>query len=120
LNFVTNPKAAAKLRTTLKDAANTASGYIMPESSNTLVGYNTAVSTLVPSNLTKGTGTNLSALVFGNFSDAVIAQWGPIELVVDPYSAGDTSEIIIRAYSFWDVLVKRAESFAAITDMVTA
>lgn len=119
LNFVTNPKAAAKLRTTLKDAANTNSGYIMPESVNTLVGYNTAVSTLVPSNLTKGTGTNLSALVFGNWADAIIAQWGPIEIVTDPYSAGDTSEIILRAYSFWDILVKRAESFAAITDMVT-
>lgn len=118
LAFLTNPKATAKLRTTLKDSANTASGYIMPESGSTLIGYNTAVSTIVPSNLVKGSsGSVCSALLFGNFNDAIIAQWGPIELVVNPYK--ENAFIHYEAYSWWDVLVKRAESFAAIKDMIT-
>ena len=44
------------------------------------------VSNNVPSNLTKGTGSNLSAVIYGNFADLLIDLYGTLEILVDPYT----------------------------------
>ena len=44
------------------------------------------VSNNVPSNLTKGTGTNLSAVIYGNFADLLIGMFDQLEILVDPYT----------------------------------
>lgn len=116
LAYVMSGSLYSTLHTTLKDSANTASGYILADGQETLAGYPVAWSQNVPNNLTKGTGTNLSAAIFGNFNDLLIAQWGPIAVEVDTITAADTSQIVVRSYSFWDMLVKRAESFAVVKD----
>ena len=36
-----------------------------------------------PSNLSKGSGTNLSAAIFGDFSDLYDGTWGEMEILVD-------------------------------------
>ena len=80
-------------------------------------GYPVARSNNVPSNLTKGTGTNLSAAIFGNWSDLVIGEWGAIEILPNPYGAGfNSGSIDIRALQSVDVKLRHAASFAAITD----
>jgi HK97 family phage major capsid protein len=116
LAYVMSGSLYSTLHTTLKDSANTASGYILADGQETLAGYPVAWSQNVPNNLSKGTGTNLSAAIFGNFNDLLIAQWGPIAVEVDTITAADTSQIVVRSYSFWDMLVKRAESFAVVKD----
>ena len=44
------------------------------------------VSNNVTSNLTKGTGSNLSAVIYGNFADLLIGLYGTLEIIVDPYT----------------------------------
>ena len=71
LAYLANAPTRGKLKTTEK-AANTAQ-FIWGDAVNpaapgegTLNGYRAAVTNQLPSNLTKGTGTNLSAMIFGN------------------------------------------------------
>ncbi|MDE8343967.1 MAG: phage major capsid protein, partial [Acidocella sp.] len=78
-----------------------------------------ARSNQVPSNLTKGTGTNLSAVIFGNWSDLIIGEWGVLEILPNPYGAGfNSGSIDIRALQSVDVNVRHVASFAAVTDAI--
>ena len=81
-------------------------------------GYGYRVSNQVPKNLTKGTGTNLSNITFGNFADLVIGFWGGIDLVIDQYTRKKEGMIEITADQFYDTVVRRAESFAVIEDAI--
>jgi HK97 family phage major capsid protein/HK97 family phage prohead protease len=82
-------------------------------------GYPVARSNQVPSNLTKGTGTNLSACLFGDWSQLVVGLWGGLEILPNPYGSGyNAGSVDIRAMQTCDLAVRHAESFAAITDIV--
>lgn len=74
------------------------------------------VASTVPSNLTKGTGTDLSAIIYGNLSDVVYATFGGLEITVDPYTKLDTGVIRVGAYLENDIAVRHPESFSAILD----
>lgn len=85
----------------------------------TIAGYKAAFSNLVPATGTKGTGTDLSTLIFGNWSDLLIGQWGGIDIVVDDVTEAAKGNVRIIAHSEWDIAVRHAQSFAVITDAVT-
>lgn len=76
---------------------------------------------LVPSNLTKGTGTNLSALIYGNWSDLLIGFWSELDILVNPFADGpyQKGNVWVRAMMTCDIAVRHPESFAAITDIDT-
>jgi hypothetical protein len=74
---------------------------------------------VVPSNLTKTTGDNLSAILFGNWNDIWVGQWGGLDLIVDPYSAKKSGLLEVQIDTYWDVLVKQAASFAKVVDAAT-
>ena len=115
LNYLTNSKVIGAMKT-IEKASNTAR-YIMENGQTN--GYNIVGTNSVPSNLTKGTGTDLSAMIFGNFNDLLIGQWGGLDVVVDPYSLKKTGEIEVTLNAYHDVFVRRNESFAAIKDITT-
>jgi hypothetical protein len=81
-------------------------------------GYRVEMSNLVPSNLTKGTGTGLSAAIFGNWEDLFVGQWGGLDIVVDPYSLAEYGDIRLVLNAYNDVLVAEPASFAAIKDII--
>lgn len=82
-----------------------------------LNGYAVARSSNVPANLTKGTGTNLSAIIFGNWSDLVVGEWGYMELSVNAFGPTFASGgLELRAIASVDVALRHPEAFAAITD----
>lgn len=125
LHYVANAKVVAALKL-LKDSggrplwtandSNTTTG-----TAGSVNGYSVARSNQVPSNLSKGTGSNLSALIFGNFNDLIIGMWGGLEILPNPYGAGyNKGAVDIRAMQTCDVAVRHAESFAAIKDIVAA
>lgn len=117
LGYLTNAKVRGKLKNTLK--ASNVSGYIW-EDANTLNGYRTGVTNLVPSTLNKGGSVGVcSAIIFGNFNDLVIGNWGGMDLIVDPYSLKKFGKIEMTINTFWDVAVLRTESFAAMVDALT-
>lgn len=84
-----------------------------------IAGYKAAFSSLVPSDGTKGTGTDLSTLIFGNWSDLIVGQWGGIDLIVDNVTEAAKGNVRIIAHSEWDLALRHVQSFAAITDAVT-
>lgn len=115
LAYLTNSKVAGALKT-IERASNTARFIMENGEAN---GYKVAQTNSVPSNLSKGTGTNLSAMIFGNFNDLIVGQWGGLDIVVDPYTLKKTGEIETTINAFHDVFVRRVESFAAIKDITT-
>jgi HK97 family phage major capsid protein len=83
-------------------------------------GYPAFATNNVPSNLTKGSGTGLSGLIFGNWEDLVVATWGGIDVVVNPFSNQLSGAITISMLMEADVEIRHPESFAIITDALSA
>lgn len=83
-------------------------------------GYPIARSNQVPSNLTRGNQSLSSALIFGNFSDLIMAMWGGLEVLPNPYGSGyNAGSIELRAIQTIDVAVRRAASFAKCVSILT-
>jgi HK97 family phage major capsid protein/HK97 family phage prohead protease len=120
LSWLTNPLVKSRLMLTPKQASGVEGNFILSDPGRSLMGYQFACTNAVPSNLTKGTGTNLSPLIFGNFNDLIIGEWGSVEILVNPYGAGyNTGDVDIRVMQTIDVAFRQVVSFAAITDMIT-
>lgn len=82
-------------------------------------GGNLAVTNNVPGNLTKGTGTDLSALIYGNWSDLLLGYWSEFDLLVNPFAeeAYAKGNVQVRGMVTMDVAVRYPQSFAAIKDI---
>lgn len=118
--WVTNNQVVYKLLTTLKDSANTNSGYIMMSLNDTPLGIPAIVSQSVPGTYAKGTsGNTLSPLILGKFDETQVYQWGDVAVEFDPYTKADNSQIVVRSYSFWDFLHKRHENYAVLQNIIT-
>lgn len=118
LAYLTNPKVRGKLKQTEK-ATNTAQ--FVWSGGGEMNGYRAAVTNQVSSTLTKGTASGTcSAIFFGNWSDLMIAFWTGVDLLVDPYTLGKSGGLRVRALQDCDVQVRRAQSFAAMLDALTA
>lgn len=119
LAYLSNAKVNGALKVT-ELAAGTARFLLSNEAPKILNGYPFDWTNLVPSNLTKGTAAaKCSALIFGNFQDLYIGQWGGIDIVVDPYTGARTGEIYTTLNAWNDVKVVEPKSFAAIVDITT-
>lgn len=123
LYYLTNAKvvqALKKLKTAYGEYLWTAmDGVTTTGTPGGVNGYQVMRSNQVPSNLSKGTGTNLSALLFGDFSQLIIGMWGALEILPNPYGSGyNAGSVDIRAMQTCDIAVRHAESFAAITDII--
>lgn len=119
LAYVMTPGIRGKLKKTIIDAGS--GQFIWPANANEINGYKVVVSNQVPSTLTKGTSAGTAhAIIFGNWADLVLASWGGIEFLINPYSRDTEGLIRINAWTFYDVLVRRPQSFAAMVDALTA
>jgi HK97 family phage major capsid protein len=118
LAFLTNPQVVGKMRQTVR-VASTDSRFIMDEA-NTLMGYRIAQTSNVPRTLTKGsTSGSCSAMIFGNFNDLLIGQWGGTDVLVDPYQGSNSGTIRVIIFQDVDVAVRHAESFSSTQDYIT-
>lgn len=122
LSYLTNSATRGKLKQTAK-IGSTFPFYIWDTNSpaTPINGYPAWVTNLVPSNLVKGgSGAVCSAIAFGNWEDLVIAMWSGIDLLVDPYTGGNAGTIRVNALLDADINERHTESFAIITDVLTA
>jgi HK97 family phage major capsid protein len=122
LAYLTNAKVRGKLRTTFTNATY---GEIPvwqngPDGMGMVNGYRAAVSNQVPSTLTKGNQSLSSAIIFGNFADLVIGQWGALDILVDPITGGLAGTVRVIALEDVDIAVRNAVSFSAMQDALTA
>lgn len=51
-------------------------------------------------------------VIFGNFADLVIGNWGAIDITVDPYTQAHLGVVRLVINSYWDFAKRRDESFA--------
>lgn len=123
LGYLTNAKVRGKLKQTEK-AVNT--GMFIWGDNQTergfgmLNGYRAGASNQVRSDLTKGTSTGVcSAIFFGNWADQLIAEWGILDILVNPYTGADSGTVRVHAFESVDIALRRAESFAAMLDALT-
>jgi HK97 family phage major capsid protein len=93
--------------------------YLLDAEGSTLAGFNYLMSQNIPFNKTKGSGTNLSAPIFGRFNDLLIGEWGVMDFLADPYTASNTGTVRLRAFMTVDVAVRYAGSFSTTEDIVT-
>lgn len=82
-----------------------------------LDGFEFVVSNRVPSNLTKGTGTGLSAMAFGDWSESIVAGWGAVEILVDPYTRSAFGQTVMNVGSYWHLSDMRPEAKAVSKDI---
>lgn len=115
LAYVTTPYGRGELKTTAKDAG---SGRFLWEN-NQVNGYDAYATNQVPSDLTKASGNNLSAVIFGNFNDIVYAFWSAVDVLVDPYTASTSGTVRIVCLQDCDMQLRHNESFAKIVDLYT-
>lgn len=98
LSYIVSPSAKAALRTTAKDAG---SGLFVMDN-NEING----IKVLSTSACTD------KGVILGNFNDYVIAQWGGIDLTVDPYTQAKNGKIRLVVNAYFDAKPRRAEAFA--------
>lgn len=100
--FILNSKLAAALKTAKKDAG---SGRFVME--NGLIdGQKTIVTNLVEEL------AGLQSLIYGNFSELYIGQWGGVNFVADPYTGAGSGEVKLYSNLFADVQSANPEAFA--------
>ena len=115
LSWFTTPIQVSRFMTTAK-VSSTDSQMIMNDKVN-LLGYKVNSTKNMPDDLTKGSSSTCSALLFGNFNDLIIGEWGNLDVTVDPYSLSTLGATRIASFYDIDIAVRHAESFAAIQDL---
>lgn len=123
LGFLSNLKVKGHLMSTPR-ISGTDTMMLDPDAAATaedlrLAGYKARFSGNVPSDLSKGTANDLSAVIFGAWADLLIGQWGGIDLIVDDVTEAAKGNVRLVAHSEWDIAARHAESFAAIRDAQT-
>jgi len=120
LGWLTNPNFVKKARATVK-VVSTDSQMIMADPGS-LAGYALRQSTHVPNDGTKGTGSNLSSIIYANWADLLIGYWSAVDILVNPYHTDVYSKggVKLNALQDVDVQVRHPESFSVATDVITA
>jgi HK97 family phage major capsid protein len=125
LAYMTNAKVVGNLKK-LKATTNeylwigTATG-LSAGTPGSINGYPVFRTNQIPSNKTKGTGTALSSVVFGDWSQLMYANWGVLDILPNPFGTGyQAGNIEIRALQSMDVQIRHKESFSLILDAVTS
>lgn len=100
--YVGNAAFRGNAKTSLKfpDAAIAQGGTIW-EPGNTVNGYRTEITNQV----------NTGDVFMGNFADLLIAMWGGLELLVDPYSNSKKGRLRVVVFQDVDFALRRTQSF---------
>jgi len=120
LAYMTNSTARGMLKTIDKGLSNDTGDFLMSED-NMINGYPCYVTNSIGATYGNGDGGNM--LVFGNWGDLMIGQWGGYDITVDPYTAAKTNQVIIVINAYFDAKGLRAvmagdhyaSSFAALS-----
>ena len=123
--FLINPKLVARLKQT--EISSGSGAMIMSYMAyfnglaDQIDGKPVFATTNVPSNLTKGTSSGVcSAMIYGDWENLVVGQFGGVELVVDPFSQaiGNKTRVVVNQHV--GIAVQQPAAFGAIVDLLTA
>ena len=108
LAYIMHPSLVGKAKTKVKDASG-AGGFVFGnDGAGMMNGYK-----VLRTNNVGGDASNGYNVVYGNWNDYFIGQWGSIEILVDPYTQATKVMVRLVVNSYWNMGVIREESFAA-------
>lgn len=86
------------------------------------LGYPYAMTTQIPITLTKAEGTALTEIIFGNWEELIIGQWGGMEIMAsqETSDAFEKDQTWVRILQEVDIAVRHAASFCLINDASSA
>ena len=120
LGWLSNPKVKAKMANTVR-VSSTDSVMLLNEPWNNIYGFPAEFTTNVPSNLNPGdSGTDASALIFGDFSQVLVGMFGAPDILVDETTGGLAGTVRIIVHQDMDIGLRNAESFAKTDEVSTA
>lgn len=118
LAFATTPGLAGKLAKTVV-AATTDTRMLWDGKLNegVVAGYRAIASNQVSATL--GGGAE-QGLIFGNWADVMIGNFGSMELVVDPYALKKQGMIEVTSFQLCDIALRHGQSFTKATGVTLA
>lgn len=117
-SYVINSRTKGKLMTTLEhDNGEWIWRNSTDPNEGMLAGYRARRSNQIPNNFVKGTANNLTAAIFGNFSQVMLGFWSVLDVMVDPYTQAKNAIINVIAKQLCDLEVTRGEYFSVLTDI---
>lgn len=123
--WLMNPKTRGKFKTQLKFPESASADTLWMDGQagdpdrGMVCGYPAWVTTQVPGNLTKGTGTNLSGMIFGAWSQMIAGFWSIAEFMADPYTQFAKGGVRMRMFQSLDLNYRQPKAFAVQSDLVT-
>jgi hypothetical protein len=117
LYFLTNAKVYEAGSRIPRQTSGIEGNFIFNETRR-VYGEQVMLSNNVPSDLAKGDSSTLSAMIYGNFSELALHQWGGVDLVLDPYTLAANAQVRIIANIWVDWCITRPTAFAVIKDLV--
>jgi HK97 family phage major capsid protein len=127
VGMATHPKVISKLKKIriAQFSGQTDGEYIMLPMSDTklaeLLDYAFAKSTQFPINLTKGSSSDCTEIIIGNWQELLVCDWGGLELMAskETSDAFEKDQTWIRAIQEVDVGLRHANSFCVCSDART-
>jgi HK97 family phage major capsid protein len=114
--YVTSPAMKGRAQITPRQSSGVEGNFILPNWNSGVNGYQVIGTTNMPDTYSKGGSTVLSAIIFGDWSQSVIASWGGLEIGVDPYVNMKEGMTNVVLNSYMDCGVLNPAAFAAIKD----
>ena len=97
-------------------------GGLTNNSPDRLKGRAYAESQQLRATLTKGTSVGIgSELIYGNWQELLIGEWGVTEIALNPYDSTGfaNGDVLLRMFQTVDIGVRHAASFAVMSDALT-
>lgn len=114
VNWVMNPKAAAKFAGTEK---STGTGIYLMGDDGKIAGLPAYATNQVPDNATPDPDAGIAIL--GDWSQVMLGIWSEIDILVNPYAqpAFSRGGVLVRAMSTVDIAVRHPEAFVVASDI---
>jgi HK97 family phage major capsid protein len=109
LAYITHPYGKAKLMTTAKVST---SDSVMVSDGKEVIGFPLFSTSGCAYNVFTTTGS--AGLIFGNWRDLLIGQWGGYDLTVDPYTKATAGTVRLVVNCYFDAAAARSASFSVI------
>jgi len=122
LGYVCDALTRGTLQTTLKISGGTIPIYLWNTEAPAapVAGYPCGITNLLPQNIVKGSGTNLHAMIYGNWADMIYAFWSGMDTIVDPYTQAANGGVVITTLQDFDVNIRHYQSFANCADIISS
>lgn len=119
--FVMNPAGFYALGRTPMQASGVEGNFILkPATEKTIFGHKYIVTNRMPANLTKGSGSALSAIIYSpRWASLIIGMWGGMDILYDPYTQAQKATVRFHVNMFADVDVEHPEEYVVVKDWIT-